>query len=172
MNALRRFFVISSLSAVAGCGGGGGTSAPTYTVGGTIAGLTAPGLVLANGNDTVAPAANASSFTFAIKLKSSVSYAVSIRSQPSAQTCAVTNGSGTVGSSNITSISVACPSPWIWMNGSSTTEAPGIYGTQDIAAAGNVPGARYGGASWTDAAGDFWLFGGLDSATLTFRLFQ
>ena len=42
----------------------------------------------------------------------------------------------------------------------------GFYGTKGTADAANVPGAREGYISWTDAGGDLWLFGGwgLDSA--------
>jgi hypothetical protein len=50
---------------------------------------------------------------------------------------------------------------WTWVGGSSLTEQPGVYGTLGVPAAGNVPGARYLAASWTDASGNFWLFGGL-----------
>jgi hypothetical protein len=37
---------------------------------------------------------------------------------------------------------------------------PGIYGTLGTAATGNIPGARFGAASWTDNKGNLWLFGG------------
>jgi hypothetical protein len=36
----------------------------------------------------------------------------------------------------------------------------GVYGTQGVAAATNVPGARWSSAAWTDAGGNLWLFGG------------
>ena len=49
---------------------------------------------------------------------------------------------------------------WTWMGGSNVVSQPGTYGTQGTAASGNLPGARYGAAGWTDAAGNFWLFGG------------
>ncbi|MGD0681639.1 MAG: kelch repeat-containing protein [Terracidiphilus sp.] len=49
---------------------------------------------------------------------------------------------------------------WTWMGGSSTGYASGTYGVQGIAAPNNVPGARYMAVSWTDAAGNLWLFGG------------
>ncbi len=49
---------------------------------------------------------------------------------------------------------------WTWMGGPSTLNASGVYGTQGVAAASNVPGARSGALSWTDAKGNFWLFGG------------
>ena len=59
---------------------------------------------------------------------------------------------------------------WTWMGGSSTVPPPdgfgdyfgqaGVYGTLGTAASANVPGGRYGAVAWTDAAGNFWLFGG------------
>jgi len=54
---------------------------------------------------------------------------------------------------------------WTWVNGADTVLAAGIYGTQGVPAAGNVPGARYSSASWRDSSGRVWLFGGfgLDS---------
>jgi uncharacterized repeat protein (TIGR03803 family) len=48
---------------------------------------------------------------------------------------------------------------WAWMGGSNTG-AFGLFGTQGIPAAGNMPGGREVGAAWTDKAGNFWLFGG------------
>ena len=49
---------------------------------------------------------------------------------------------------------------WTWISGSNTRNQPGTYGTQGIADAANVPGARSSAMSWTDASGDLWLFGG------------
>jgi N-acetylneuraminic acid mutarotase len=49
---------------------------------------------------------------------------------------------------------------WTWMGGSNVSAQKGIYGTQGVADAGNVPGARNGPAYWMDAAGNFWIFGG------------
>jgi N-acetylneuraminic acid mutarotase len=55
---------------------------------------------------------------------------------------------------------------WTWVAGSNLAEKNGVYGTLGAAAAGNVPGGRDNVASWTDASGNFWLFGGtgFDSA--------
>jgi N-acetylneuraminic acid mutarotase len=49
---------------------------------------------------------------------------------------------------------------WTWMSGADVVNQNGIYGTLGTAASTNVPGARAGGATWTDASGNFWLFGG------------
>lgn len=50
---------------------------------------------------------------------------------------------------------------WTWMSGSNTSNQPGVYGALGVPAAPNVPGARACYASWTDNAGDMWLFGGV-----------
>jgi N-acetylneuraminic acid mutarotase len=49
---------------------------------------------------------------------------------------------------------------WEWVNGASTGDSAGAYGTQGIASLSNFPGARSGAVSWTDSSGNFWLFGG------------
>ena len=66
---------------------------------------------------------------------------------------------------------------WAWMGGTSTFAGiclnyevscgvPGVYGQLQTPAQGNIPGSRSGAASWTDSAGNLWLFGGdgVDSA--------
>jgi hypothetical protein len=50
---------------------------------------------------------------------------------------------------------------WAWMSGSNVVDNQGIYGTQGMAAASNVPGARNSSVGWIDASGNLWLFGGL-----------
>ena len=49
---------------------------------------------------------------------------------------------------------------WTWLGGPNLIAQPGRYGTQGVAAPSNIPGARWLAVGWTDAAGDFWLFGG------------
>jgi hypothetical protein len=46
------------------------------------------------------------------------------------------------------------------VNGANVTNQKGTYGTLGTAAAGNVPGARFGVVSWTDTSGNVCLFGG------------
>jgi Kelch motif/Galactose oxidase, central domain len=45
---------------------------------------------------------------------------------------------------------------WTWMGGSTAS----AYGTLAVAAAGNLRTGRLGAASWVDANGNFWMFGG------------
>jgi 6-phosphogluconolactonase (cycloisomerase 2 family) len=102
--------------ALAACGGGGGsggggTTPPPppaqYTIGGSVTGLTGTGLVLQdNGGDNLSVTQNGS-FTFATKVNSGGAYAVTVMTQPTGQTCTVSNGTGTA-SANVTNVAVAC----------------------------------------------------------------
>jgi 6-phosphogluconolactonase len=101
-----------------GCGGGssGGASSEqpppplTYSIGGTVTGLTGSGLVMQTNAGDVAPVSAAGAFTFANQLGTGAAYTVSVKTQPSApvQNCTVSNGSGTVGTANVTTVAVAC----------------------------------------------------------------
>ena len=55
---------------------------------------------------------------------------------------------------------------WTWVSGSNTDHARGVYGVRGTADPSNVPGGRDGAASWIDARGKIWIFGGegVDSA--------
>jgi hypothetical protein len=67
------------------------TSNP-YVLGGTVKGLTASGLVLANGSDTTAVLASGGAdvkFTFPTKVANSANYGVTVLSQPAGQTCTI-----------------------------------------------------------------------------------
>jgi len=110
--------VLIGILVFASCGGGGGGGAQnsnsgpvTYTVGGTIAGLSGSGLVLIDsvGNELTV-SARATSFTFPTAIASGSAYGVAVVSQPTnpLQTCVVTGGSGTVGRANVTSVAVTC----------------------------------------------------------------
>jgi len=51
---------------------------------------------------------------------------------------------------------------WTWVKGSMGGSAPGDPGTMGIPSISNLPAGRYGSASWTDAEGNLWLFGGAE----------
>jgi hypothetical protein len=92
------------------CGGGGGGSPPSFAVRGAISGLAGAGLVLRdNGGDDL-PVARDGAIVFPTKIASGAAYSVTVFTQPTspAQTCAVTNGSGTMGSSDVTNLTVSC----------------------------------------------------------------
>src|SRR5579863_830208 len=49
------------------------------------------------------------------------------------------------------------------MNGTGQTNPDPVYGTMGVPSATNTPGTRVLGAlCWTDANGNFWLYGGVD----------
>jgi N-acetylneuraminic acid mutarotase len=140
-------------------------SSSTYTVGGTVSGLTATLVLQDNAADNLSIALNGG-FTFNTPLASGSSYAVTVLTQPAGQACTLSNATGHVASANVTSVTVTCstesatPGLWTWESGSQIGNAVGVYGTQGIAAAGNVPGARERASSWSDGAGNLWLLGG------------
>jgi hypothetical protein len=79
-------------------------------VGGTVSGLSGTGLVLQNnGGNNLSISANGS-FTLSSSVSSGSSYSVTVLTQPSSpsQTCTVSNGSGNVGNTNVTSIGITC----------------------------------------------------------------
>lgn len=83
-------------------------SVATYTVGGTTSGLTGTGLQIQNnGSDTLSIAADGG-FVFAIALADLSAYTVSVSTQPTGQTCSVSNGNGMIAAANITNVAVDC----------------------------------------------------------------
>lgn len=135
-----------------------------YAVGGTITGLHGSGLVLQdNGGSNLTVGANATSYSFATPLAGGSAYSVAILTQPGGENCTVSNGSGTV-STDVTNANVICVGEWSWMGGSSAvglnSGQPGVYGVQGTASPTNIPGGRSQAATWKDASGNTWLFGG------------
>jgi hypothetical protein len=83
------------------------TPIPPISLGGTISGLSGTVVLQNNGGDNLSSSSNGS-FTFSTNLTSGSTYNVAVLTQPAAQTCTVSNGSGTAGSSNITNVTVTC----------------------------------------------------------------
>ncbi len=84
-------------------------SADTYTIGGTVTGLTSGAQVTLenNGADPLTVTANGS-FTFSTPVAFAGSYAVTVGTQPSGQDCVVTNGAGSDVTANVSNVSVTC----------------------------------------------------------------
>jgi hypothetical protein len=140
--------------ALVGCGGGGGGSAApvTYTIGGTVSGLTGTVVLQNNGGDNLSLTTNGS-FTFSKALSSGAAYAVTVLTQPSGEICTVSSGSGTA-TAKVTTVSVQCIVPWT--------------GTKQMGAMGADTWAV---SDATDASGNVYVVGyttgGLDGNTLT-----
>ncbi|MEO7432574.1 MAG: reprolysin-like metallopeptidase [Dokdonella sp.] len=132
--------------------------AATFTVGGTVSGLTGSGLVLSLNGSSVLPVAADGAFTFADSLTTGASYSVTVTTQPTApaQTCTVVNGSGTIATANVTNIAVTCTAAAVDLifadgfEGSAQTCAP----TQLFADPGFEIGAGSDGA-WTSVDSKF-----------------
>jgi len=112
--------ILLGLAACTGGSSGGGTtpSGPTpppppppttYTIGGTVSGLSsgAKVSVLDNGGDSLTVSTNGT-FTFTTGLASGAAYAVTVSTQPSGETCAPSSATGTVAASNVTNVTIIC----------------------------------------------------------------
>ena len=94
-----------------GCGVGEAapTPASSYTITGTVSGLTGTVVLQNNAADNHSVSANGP-FTFATRVASGNPYSVSVLTQPTTgQICSVGNGAGTV-STNVTNVAIACAS--------------------------------------------------------------
>ncbi|MBR7780229.1 hypothetical protein [Undibacterium rugosum] len=124
--------ICAALSLVA-CGGGDGFSQPggttgksSYTIGGTVSGLTTSGLVLhKNGGDALKVAANSNSFSFVTPVIINDGYAITIATQPTGQTCTVSNASGAGVTANVSNVAVTCSTNTYSIGGSLSGLADG-----------------------------------------------
>jgi N-acetylneuraminic acid mutarotase len=55
---------------------------------------------------------------------------------------------------------------WTWVSGTTTIGAGGVYGTQGVPSASNVPGGREGAGIWIDPSGNLWIWGGQGVGTV------
>ena len=124
--------------------GGDVATTSAYSVGGTVLGLTGPVVLQDNGGDNLSVAANGS-FTFPTKLVSGSAYSVTVLTQPSGRACAISNGSGTVGSGNVTSVVVTCAASSGTVSGLQvqylSTDASGVQNYQ-VTSPDNGPGPQ------------------------------
>ncbi|MGC3979697.1 MAG: kelch repeat-containing protein [Steroidobacteraceae bacterium] len=136
-------------------------SVTAYTLGGSISGLTAGGLILTNGSEQVSVAANAAIFSMPTGLATGTAYNLTVAAQPAGLICSVTDGSGTIATADVSSVQIACSArQWVWVKGPNSIGGNGNYGTKGVASSSNVPPPRNSAHTWTDANGDLWLFGG------------
>ncbi len=139
----------------------------SYTVGGTVSGLSSgqTATLELNGDaaNTVSLSSTSTSFTFPTGVAANSSYTVTVSTQPTAETCTVTGGSGTA-SSNVTSVSVSC----------AATTASNLTFSSGFAASNlTVEGGAYGGYGGSSLDGNTTYptssgaFGGPVSASVT-----
>jgi YVTN family beta-propeller protein len=91
---------------IAACHVGGG-----YTVGGTVTGLRGTGLVLQLNGGSNLGFSSGGTFNFSSGIDQGGAYSVTVQTQPAGQTCSVHNGSGTIGTADISNVVVTCSLP-------------------------------------------------------------
>ncbi len=127
---LRGWAACAVLGLVTACGGGGSSDPGSHSVSVTVTGLrhSYNGMTLRNngGDDLKVFGDGAASFKTA--LAGGSAYSVTVSSQPTGpdQTCSVANGSGTIGSSDVTNVTIDCPYPAAYAVGGTVT---GLLGT-------------------------------------------
>jgi len=143
---LLTFWALFAALSLGACGGGSGSGSgsgppPAFTVNGMVSGLAGAGLVLRdNGGDDL-PVAADGLIAFPTKIASGATYSVTVFTQPTSpvQTCAVTNGSGTMGSTDVINIAVSCTLVHITGN-HFTGFVSGSYFYTDISSSGASSG--------------------------------
>lgn len=70
------------------------------------------------------------------------------------------DSTGTVGVLNDLWMFDPATNQWTWVSGANRANATGIYSSLGVTSSTNVIGARSAAATWVDAQGNFWLFGG------------
>jgi uncharacterized repeat protein (TIGR03803 family) len=122
----------------------------SYTVGGTIQGLSSAGLVLVNNGATLNVNSGTTQFTMPARVAYTSAYNVTVQTQPTNETCTVSNGSGTMGTANVTTVTVNCAVNTYTIAGSiSGLTATGLVlqnnGTDNTSIPANAIGFTMGG---------------------------
>lgn len=135
----------------------------TYTIGGTVSGLSGTVVLQNNSADNLSRSTN-TSFTFATPVANGAVYNVTVLTQPSGQTCNVTNATGTVVSANVTNVTVTCGAGITYTARTDVTAQP--Y-PSTIPCPYSGSGCTLGNGSLTGAG---WAFTPSDFATPIVRL--
>lgn len=94
---------------LAACSSSSSSPTPTQTVGGTVTGMPIGGSIqLQLNTGEIVTVFLDGSFTFSTKIERGKTYGVTVQTAPANAVCTVTNGSGTIGSANITNVQIAC----------------------------------------------------------------
>src|SRR6185369_13608435 len=129
-----RMLIAALSTSLAACGGGGSksppvntTPPPTYSVSGTVSGLTGTLVLRINGASDVSVTANGA-VTLASAQSNGASYSVAVKTQPTnpTQQCDLANASGTIAAANVTNITVTCAAVPLTL--ASSTPANGATG--------------------------------------------
>lgn len=84
-----------------------GTPPPTYSIGGSVTGLNGTVILQNNLTNDTNITANGS-YTFSTQSTDGSNYSVTVKTQPTGQTCTVTNGTGTINGAIVTNANITC----------------------------------------------------------------
>lgn len=92
-------------------------STNTFTVGGTVSGLSGGTVVLQNNSTNNLSVTANGSFTFTTAVANGATYVVSVLTNPTSPslTCTAASGSGTISGANVASVTVTCRNKVIWV---------------------------------------------------------
>jgi hypothetical protein len=122
----------------------------SYTIGGTVSGLSGTLVLQNNGADDLS--VTGTSFTFATRIADGEAYDVTVKDNPTGQICRIDNNAGAVAGGNVTNVAVTCSgSDFTWVQDAylkaSNAEANDYFG-QSVAISGSTIVV---GANWEDS---------------------
>lgn len=122
-----------SLTMLYACGGGD-SAAPTYSIGGSVSGLSGT-LVLQNNGGSDKTITADGDFSFGSSFSDGTSYAVTVLTNPSGQGCTIRNSSGAVSGASVSNVTVTC------VNNANPTGYYGENGTASVddGSGGTIP---------------------------------
>lgn len=146
-----------------------------FTVGGTISGLNGNAILLNNSINPTLVSANGD-FIFSKSVAQGSQYNVTVSRNPPAQTCSVTNGTGTISSTNVTNVQIVCVTNTTTLSVSPTGTIPVNAGSGSITVTNTGANPGYGiqaslPSGWLDVNQDASACADLavgDSCQLTF----
>lgn len=122
--------IVSVALLLSGCGGAGsgggskGGPASSYTIGGTISGLTGPVVLQNMGGDNLTVPADGK-FVFNVPINNGNLYNVTVLTQPTGEVCSISSGSGIVSGNTVSNVAIFCSTNKYTVGGSVT----GLTGT-------------------------------------------
>jgi hypothetical protein len=140
----------------------------TFTISGSVEGVTATGLVLASSPsaEELSVAQGATGFAFAGGVPSGAPYTVSVKTHPGDLTCTVANATGTIAGADVTDVAVTCsavvqawdaPTAWggRWPDGPTMIQHAWFDGSGVVSAKGPAFAMAGGAAPAPRAVGGF-----------------
>ena len=165
LSIFRSIIVLSIITLFVGCSSSSSTTTPTtFSISGTVSGAVSSGVTITLSGTSSATTQTDANGNYSFSSLANGTYTVT--PTLTGYTFTPTSSTKTVSGSSITAVDfvativTANSDMWTWVSGSSTVDQWGVYGTKGVPAGTNMPGSRNSHASWSDSAGNFWLFGG------------